>query len=259
MCDNTFGMGGYICQPLKHGVDIVVESATKWIGGHGTTIGGVIVEGGTMDWGNGKHPMFTTPSEGYHGLVFWDVFGPGKFPPVGGANVAFAFKARVEQLRDLGACQSPFGSFMLLQGLETLSLRGERHCSNCIALANFLKGNDAVEWVNHLSLEGHDYKESAEKYFRKDCYGSVLTFGLKSGAEGANNLINNLKMTSHLANVGDAKTLIICPALTTHQQLSAEEQAAAGVQAGMCRVSVGIEHIDDIIGDFDQAIKALEK
>ena len=171
MCDNTFGMGGYICQPLKHGVDIVVESATKWIGGHGTTIGGVIVEGGTMDWGNGKHPMFTTPSEGYHGLVFWDVFGPGKFPPVGGANVAFAFKARVEQLRDLGACQSPFGSFMLLQGLETLSLRGERHCSNCIALANFLKSNDAVEWVNHLSPNGgNSGSVEVDCTFHSECY-----------------------------------------------------------------------------------------
>eukprot|EP00179_Madagascaria_erythrocladioides_P007980 CAMPEP_0198320760 /NCGR_PEP_ID=MMETSP1450-20131203/9615_1 /TAXON_ID=753684 ORGANISM="Madagascaria erythrocladiodes, Strain CCMP3234" /NCGR_SAMPLE_ID=MMETSP1450 /ASSEMBLY_ACC=CAM_ASM_001115 /LENGTH=443 /DNA_ID=CAMNT_0044024253 /DNA_START=193 /DNA_END=1524 /DNA_ORIENTATION=+ len=250
--DNTFGMGGYIVQPIKHGADIVVESATKWIGGHGVTIGGVIIDAGTGPWDNGKHPMFSEPSEGYHGMVFSEVFG--KNGPFG--NIAFAIRARVEGLRDFGPCQDPFGSFLLLQGLETLPLRAERHCQNANELARWLKERSEVEWVSHPSLEDNPAKPMADKYFREGCYGSVITFGVKGGTEAAVAFINSVSLASHLANVGDAKTLCIAPAATTHEQLTEEEQQAAGVTPDMVRISVGIEHIDDIKADFDAAFRA---
>jgi O-acetylhomoserine (thiol)-lyase len=251
--DNTFGAGGYLVQPIKHGADIVVASATKWIGGHGTTIGGVIVDAGTFPWDNGKFPIMTEPSPGYHGLRFYDVFGPkGPF----GVNMCFAIRARVEGLRDFGPCQNPFGSFLLLQGLETLSLRVERHTSNALALARWLKSHSAVEWVLYAGLEDHPTHANAKKYFRAGQYGCVLSFGIKGGQDAARKFIDNVKLASHLANVGDCKTLVIVPSLTTHQQLTPEEQASAGVQPGLVRVSVGIEHIDDIKADFDAALKA---
>jgi O-acetylhomoserine (thiol)-lyase len=251
--DNTFGMGGWLFQPLKHGADIVVHSTTKWINGHGTTIGGAIVDGGTFNWANGKFPQFTEPSPGYHGLNFWKVFGTGG---VVGANVAFIIRARTEFLRDIGPCQNPFGSFLNIQGLETLSLRGERHNSNANALAAWLSKHKSVSWVSHPSLESHPYHANAKKYFRKDHYGAVLSFGLKGGAEVASKVVETVKLISHLANLGDVRTLIIHPASTTHEQLSPEEQKEAGVTADLIRISVGIEHIDDITADLDQAIAA---
>lgn len=250
--DNTFGCGGYLFRPLEHGAHVVVASATKWIGGHGTSIGGVIVDGGNFNWGNGKYPQFTEPSEGYHGLKFWDVFGtPGPF-----GNIAFIIRARVEGLRDFGNAVSPFNSFLLLQGLETLSLRVERHSSNALALAQWLQNHPKVEKVNYTGLESNKYNALAKKYL-KGGFGSVFTFDIKGGFEAAKTFINNLKLVSHLANVGDAKTLAIHSASTTHEQLSKEEQAAAGVGEGMVRVSVGIEHIDDIKADFEQAFNSL--
>lgn len=252
ICDNTFGCGGYLCQPLKHGADIVVESATKWIGGHGTTIGGVVIDGGSFPWNNGKFPMFTEPSAGYHGLKFWDVFGPdGPFK----VNMAFAIRARVEGLRDLGMCQNPFGSFLLLQGLETLSLRVERHCYNALELARWLENHKFVSWVSYAGLNDHPYHEHAKKYFRPGMFGCVLSFGVNGGLTQGKKFINNVKLASHLANVGDAKTLVIHPASTTHEQLTSEEQASGGVTEDMVRVSVGIEHIDDIKRDFDAALE----
>ncbi|ORZ36396.1 Cys/Met metabolism PLP-dependent enzyme-domain-containing protein [Catenaria anguillulae PL171] len=253
--DNTFGAGGYVSQPIKHGADIVVSSATKWIGGHGTTIGGVIVDAGTFDWGNGKFPTFTEPSPGYHGLVFNDVFGKGG--PFG--NIAFAIRVRVELLRDIGASQSPFGSFLLLQGIETLPLRMDRTCENALALAQYLESHPEVAWVKYPGLKSSPYHANAVKYLRKNHFGGVLSFGVKGGIEAAKAVINNVKVASHLANVGDAKTLIINPASTTHQQLTEEEQISAGVSPDLIRVSVGIEHIDDIIGDFDRALKAAKE
>eukprot|EP00051_Salpingoeca_urceolata_P034995 m.27633 g.27633 ORF g.27633 m.27633 type:complete len:492 (+) comp8591_c0_seq1:142-1617(+) len=249
--DNTFGAGGYICKPLSHGANIVVESCTKWIGGHGSTIGGIIVDGGNFAWDNGRYPLMTEPSPGYHGLEFYKVFGPGG---VVGANVAFAIRARVENLRDFGPAQNPFGAFLLLQGVETLSLRVERHCENTNALATFLNKHDKVAWVSHPSLASHPSHKLAKKLFRKGTFGCVLTFGAKGGKEAAAKVVDSLKLASHLANVGDAKTLVIAPAATTHQQLSEEEQVAAGVKPEMVRVSVGIEHISDIIADFEQAL-----
>jgi OAH/OAS sulfhydrylase len=251
--DNTFGQGGYVCQPLKHGANIVTMSATKWVGGHGTTIGGCIVDGGNMDWGNGRYPLMTEPAPGYHGLKFWDAFGPSG--PMG-VNIAFAIRCRVEGLRDIGAAQSPFGAFLLLQGVETLSLRSERHCQNANALAAYLESHPSVAWVSHPSLKSHPSHANALKYLRKDHYGSVLSFGLKSGKEGAQKFIDSVKLLSHLANVGDAKTLVIHPASTTHEQLSADEMKSSGVTPDLIRVSVGIEHIDDIKADVEQAIKA---
>lgn len=248
--DNTFGAGGYLCKPLQHGANIVVESATKWIGGHGTSIGGVIVDGGNYNWGNGKFPQFTEPSEGYHGLKFWDVFGEGN--PLGLPNIAFAIRARVEGLRDFGSSQSPFNSFLLIQGLETLSLRVERHASNALALAQWLEAHPSVEYVWYPGLASSPYNELAKKYLTNG-FGGVLQFGVKGGKETAAAFINELKLASHLANVGDAKTLVINPASTTHEQLSAEEQLASGVLPNQVRVSVGIEHIDDIKADFQQA------
>lgn len=252
--DNTFGAGGAIVQPLKHGANVVTASATKWIGGHGTSIGGVIVDGGNFNWGNGKYPLFSEPSPAYHGLNFWEVFGSdGPF-----GNIAFAIRARVEGLRDVGPAISPFNSFLLLQGLETLSLRVERHNTNALKLAQWLKENDAVEWVNFTGLPDHEYHEEAKKYFKEGHFGSVLTFGVKGGYDNARTFIENVKLSSHLANVGDAKTLVIHPASTTHQQLTSNEQIASGVKPDLIRVSVGIEHIDDIIEDFEEAFKAIK-
>ena len=252
ICDNTFGACGYVCQPLKWGADIVVESATKWIGGHGTSVGGVIVDGGTMNWNNGKHPIFTEPSPGYHGLRFWDTFGP---EGVLGVNVAFVMRCRVEGLRDVGMCQSPFGSFNFILGLETLSLRMERHCANTMALAKFLQNHPMVTWVSYPGLHDHAYHRRANEYFRANSYGAVLTFGVKGGLGPGTKFIDAVKLASQLANVGDAKTLVIHPASTTHEQLSEAEQKASGVSQDMIRVSVGIEHIDDICADFAQALE----
>jgi O-acetylhomoserine (thiol)-lyase len=252
--DNTFGAGGSICQPIKHGANIVTESATKWIGGHGTSIGGVLVDAGNFDWGNGNFPLFTDPSPAYHGLNFWDTFGPdGPF-----GNIAFAIRARVEALRDFGSAPSPFNSFLLLQGLETLSLRTERHCENAMKLAKWLKGQDAVSWVNYTGLPDHPYHEKAKKYLEPGKFGAVLTFGVNGGFEAARTFIENVELASHLANVGDAKTLVIHPSSTTHQQLSDEEQASGGVTDDLIRVSVGIEHIDDIIEDFEIAFSKIK-
>jgi O-acetylhomoserine (thiol)-lyase len=248
--DNTFGAGGYLCRPIEHGADIVVESATKWIGGHGTSIGGLIVDAGRFDWGNGRFPMFTEPAPGYHGLNFWETFGPDS--PFG--NIAFAIRARVEGLRDLGPAASPFNSFLFLQGLETLSLRAQRHVDNTLALAEWLDAHPAVDWVNYPGLPGHPYHERARRYLRNG-YGAVLTFGIRGGEAAGRRFIDSVELASHLANVGDAKTLVIHPASTTHQQLSEAERRAAGVSEELIRVSVGIEHIDDIIEDFAGAFE----
>jgi O-acetylhomoserine (thiol)-lyase len=248
--DNTFGAAGYLVKPLQHGADIITASATKWIGGHGTSIGGVIVDGGTFNWGNGKFPVFTEPSPGYHGLKFWEVFGSeGPF-----GNIAFIIRARVEGLRDLGPALSPFNSFMFLQGLETLSLRVERHCQNALELAKWLEKHPNVTWVWYPGLSAHPSHERAQKYLRQNHYGSMLAFGIKGGKEAGKSFVNNVELASLLANVGDAKTLVIHPASTTHQQLSEAEQVASGVTSDQIRVSVGIEHIDDIKSDFDAAL-----
>jgi len=251
--DNTFGAAGYLFKPLEHGAHIVVQSATKWIGGHGTSVGGVIVDGGNYNWGNGKFPQFTSPSEGYHGLVFNDVFG------IGGdfGNIQYIIRARVEGLRDFGPSISPFNSFLLIQGLETLSLRVQRHVDNALALATWLENHEAVSKVLYPGLESSPYHQNAKKYL-KNGFGAVLSFELKGDKENATGVINSLKLISHLANVGDAKTLIIQPAATTHQQMSDEEQLAAGVTPQLLRVSVGIEHIDDIIADFEQAFENIK-
>ncbi len=253
--DNTFGAAGFICRPIDFGADIVVQSATKWIGGHGTSIGGVIVDSGKFDWGNGKFPIFTEPSPGYHGLKFNEVFGKGNangFP-----NIAFIIRARVEGLRDLGPALAPLNSFLFLQGLETLSLRVQRHVDNALELAKWLEKHPQVEWVSYPGLESHPYHQNAKKYLRHG-FGGVLSFGVKGGKEAAQQFVNSLKLTSHLANVGDAKTLIIHPTATTHQQLSEAEQRSAGVTPELLRVSVGIEHIDDIKEDFEEAFAQIE-
>ncbi|MBW4580338.1 MAG: O-acetylhomoserine aminocarboxypropyltransferase/cysteine synthase [Tildeniella nuda ZEHNDER 1965/U140] len=248
--DNTFGAAGYLARPIDHGADIVVQSATKWIGGHGTSIGGVIVDSGKFDWGSGKFPVFTDPAPGYHGLIFNDVFGAqGSF-----GNIAFIIRARVEGLRDLGPALSPFNAFLFLQGLETLSLRVQRHVDNALALAQWLQQQPRVEWVNYLGLPDHPYHERAKKYLQHG-FGGVLNFGIKGGLNAGKAFIDHVKLASHLANVGDAKTLVIHPASTTHQQLNDIEQVSAGVTPDLVRVSVGIEHIDDIKADFEQAFQ----
>jgi O-acetylhomoserine (thiol)-lyase len=246
--DNTFGCAGYLCRPIEHGADIVVASATKWIGGHGTSIGGVVVDSGRFDWGSGRFPSFTSPSAGYHGLVFNDAFGPRS--PFG--NIAFIVRARVEGLRDLGPCLSPFNAFLLLQGLETLSLRVQRHADNALELARWLAAHPAVDWVSYPGLPNHPYHAMAMRYLRHG-FGAVLSFGVRGGLAAGRAFIDSVALASHLANVGDAKTLVIHPASTTHQQLTEEEQVASGVTPDLIRVSVGIEHIDDIKTDFDQA------
>ncbi len=248
--DNTFAGAGYLCRPIEHGANIVVESATKWIGGHGTSIGGVIVDGGNFNWGNGKFPQFTEPSEGYHGMKFWEVFGAGS--PFG--NIAFIIRARVEGLRDYGNALSPFNAFLLLQGLETLSLRMDRITSNALTLAKWLQEQTWVEEVGYPGLENNSYHTLAKKYL-KHGFGGVLTFKIKGGKETADKFVNSVQLISHLANVGDAKTLIIHPSSTTHDQLSIEEQKLSGVEPGQLRVSVGIEHIEDLKEDLIQASK----
>ncbi|MDR3273436.1 MAG: O-acetylhomoserine aminocarboxypropyltransferase/cysteine synthase [Flavobacteriaceae bacterium] len=251
--DNTFGTAGYLFRPIEHGATIVVESATKWIGGHGTSLGGIIVDSGKFNWGNGKFPSFTRPSDSYHGLVFWDVFGfDGPF-----GNIAFNLRARVEGLRDWGNTISPFNSFLLLQGLETLSLRVERHVSNALELALWLEKHPKIEYVNYPGLESSKYHTLAKKYFKQG-FGGVLTFRIKGKPENADTLIDGVKLLSHLANVGDAKSLIIHPASTTHEQLSPQEQKASGVEPGLVRISVGIEHIDDIKADIEEALKKIQ-
>jgi O-acetylhomoserine/O-acetylserine sulfhydrylase len=247
--DNTFGGCGYLFRPVDYGANIVVESATKWIGGHGTSIGGIITDAGNYNWGNGKFPGFTEPSEGYHGLKFWDIFNPDS----DFGNIAFIIKARVEGLRDFGPSISPFNSFLLLQGLETLSLRMERHVENTLELARWLEKHPRVESVSYPGLESSPSYSNACKYLSKGA-GGVLSFIVRGDKEDANTVVSKLKLVSHLANLGDAKTLIIQPSTTTHQQLSDEAQIAAGVYPSQLRVSVGIEHIDDIIADFKQAL-----
>lgn len=254
--DNTFGAAGYLFKPFEHGANVVVESATKWIGGHGTTIGGVIVDGGNYNWGNGKFPQFTEPSEGYHGLNFWNAFGESN--ALGLPNVAFIIRARVEGLRDFGPAISPFNSFLLLQGLETLSLRVQRSIDNALALAQWLEKHPEVESVNYPGLESSTYHKLAKKYLRNG-FGAVLSFTVKGTKQNAEKIIDNLTLVTHLANVGDAKTLIIQPSATTHQQLSSEEQLTAGVLPTLLRVSVGIEHINDIKADFEQAFDKVFK
>jgi len=250
--DNTFGAGGYLFQPIEHGAAVVVESATKWIGGHGTSIGGVIVDSGNYNWGNGKYPQFSQPSPGYHGLVFSDVFGVGG--PFG--NIQFIIRARVEGLRDFGPAISPFNSFLLLQGIETLSLRVDRTVQNALALAQWFDQHEQVEHVNYPGLPSSPYHELAQKYLKRG-FGGVFMVKIKGGKEAADTFVNSLKMVSHLANVGDSKTLIIHPASTTHQQLSEQEQAAAGVEPGLLRISAGTEYIDDIKADFEQAFAVI--
>ncbi|MCT4589256.1 MAG: O-acetylhomoserine aminocarboxypropyltransferase/cysteine synthase [Carboxylicivirga sp.] len=250
--DNTFGTGGYLFRPLEHGANIVVESATKWIGGHGTSIGGVIVDGGNFNWGNGKFPSFTEPSEGYHGLKYWEVFGSES--PFG--NIAFITRARVEGLRDYGSALSPFNAFQLIQGLETLSLRVDRHVSNALEIATWLENHPQVEFVKYPGLESSPYHSLAKKYLKRG-FGGVMSFKIKGDAQAGDQFINNLSLISHLANIGDAKSLIIHPSSTTHEQLSLEEQKASGVEPGLLRLSVGIEHIDDIKADLSAAFDKL--
>jgi O-acetylhomoserine/O-acetylserine sulfhydrylase len=254
--DNTFGAAGAIAQPLKHGANIITASTTKWTGGHGTSIGGIIVDGGNFNWANGKFPQFTEPSEGYHGLKFWETFGEGN--PLGLPNIAFIIRARVEGLRDYGPCMSPFNAFLFLQGLETLSLRVERTVENALKLAEWLENHEYVDSVNYPGLKSSNYHETAKKYLERG-FGGVLSFIIKGGREKAAAFVDSLKLVSHLANVGDAKTLIIHPASTTHQQLTDEEQLTSGVLPAQLRVSVGYEHIEDIKNDFNQAFDKVFK
>ena len=248
--DNTFGAGGFLVKPIELGANVVVESATKWIGGHGTSIGGVIVDGGNYNWGNGKFPQFSEPSQGYHGLIFNDAFGEGN--ALGLPNVAFGVKARVEGLRDFGPAISPFNSFLLLQGLETLSLRVERTVENAFELAKWLEAKEEVVWVNYPGLKSNPEYAVATKYLKRG-FGGVLSFKVKGGKEHADKFINSVNLISHLANVGDAKTLIIHPSSTTHEQLNEADQRAAGVEPGLMRLSVGIENIKDLKNDLNYA------
>jgi O-acetylhomoserine (thiol)-lyase len=242
--DNTFA-SPYVTRPIEHGADIVVNSLTKFMGGHGTSIGGIIVDSGKFPWNNGNFPAFTSPSPAYHGLNFWETFGA----------ISFIIKARVEGLRDIGPCVSPFNSFLFLQGIETLSLRMERHLSNTLAVAQYLEGHPQVSWVKYASLPSSPYYQLARKYTPKGA-GAVFSFGLKSGFDGGKKFINSLKIFSHLANVGDVRSLVIHPASTTHQQLGSEEQLAAGITPDLVRLSIGLEDLDDIVWDLDQALKA---
>ncbi|KAF1814616.1 O-acetylhomoserine ami [Eremomyces bilateralis CBS 781.70] len=250
--DNTFGAGGYFVRPIDHGADIVVHSATKWIGGHGTTIGGIIVDSGKFDWGKPEHakrfPHMNEPSEGYHGLRFHDTFGPM-------GNITYALKTRVEILRDLGACMNPFAAQQLILGVETLSLRAERHAQNAQKLAEWLVANENVSWVSYPGLASHPSHENAKKYLKRG-FGGVLSFGVKGGGQAGSQVVDNFKLISNLANVGDSKTLAIHPWTTTHEQLEPAERIASGVTEDLIRISVGTEHIDDIIGDFEQSFKA---
>jgi O-acetylhomoserine (thiol)-lyase len=250
--DNTVGIG--LVRPIDYGADIIVASATKYIGGHGTSIGGVIVDSGKFKWDNGKFPEFTEQDPSYHGLKFWDVFG--NFPGLG--NVAFIIKARVQLLRDIGACLSPFNAFLLLQGLETLPLRQRQHCENALEIARFLKQHPLVSWVTYPGLPEHPSHKLAVKYLKKG-FGGLVGFGIKGGLEAGRKFINSVKLFSHLANIGDAKSLVIHPASTTHQQLTAQEQAETGVTSDYVRLSIGIEDLEDIKADIDQALQASQK
>jgi O-acetylhomoserine (thiol)-lyase len=240
--DNTLA-SPYLCRPIEHGADIVIHSATKYLGGHGTTMGGVIVESGKFDWGNGKFPQMTTPSRGYHGVIFHETFG----------DFGFTMKTRMEAMRTLGPALSPFNAFLLLQGIETLHLRMPRHCESALAIAGHLARDPRVAWVNYPALQGNRYETLAKRYLPRGA-GGILTFGLKGGAEAGVRFIEAVQFLSHLANVGDAKTLVIHPASTTHRQLDEDEQRAAGVLPEMIRVSVGLETLDDILWDIDQAL-----
>jgi len=251
--DNTFATP-YLCRPIEHGAAVVIESLTKWIGGHGTSIGGLLVDGGTFDWGTGRHPFFTEPDESYHGLRFWETFG--NFPGLG--NVAFGIRARVNLLRDFGPALSPFNAHQFLLGVETLSLRVQRHSDNALAVARHLQAHPAVAWVTYPGLESHPTKANADRYLENG-YGGAVVFGVKGGREAGRRLIDSVRLFSHLANVGDAKSLIIHPASTTHSQLSATELTAAGISEDLVRLSVGIENIDDIIADLDAALAAAQQ
>jgi O-acetylhomoserine (thiol)-lyase len=248
--DNT-ALSPYLNRPFEHGANIVVHSATKHIGGHGTSIGGIVVDGGNFDWGNGKFPGFTEPDMSYHGLPHWEAFKA--FPPAGGANIAFIMKMRLQFLRDVGSCLSPFNAFLLLQGLETLHLRMERHCANAMKVAQFLEAHPKVKWTNYPGLKSSKYHDLAKKYLTNG-YGALVGFGLKSGLEGGRKFIDSLALHSHVANIGDARSLAIHPASTTHSQLTAEERDSAGVTDDYVRLSVGIEDIEDIIADLEQAL-----
>ncbi|MCX7625180.1 MAG: O-acetylhomoserine aminocarboxypropyltransferase/cysteine synthase [Candidatus Sumerlaeaceae bacterium] len=252
--DNT--VSPFIFRPFDHGADIIVYSLTKFLGGHGTSIGGAIVDSGRFDWSNGKFPEFTEPDPSYHGLVFWQPFGLHDKAVVRGA--AYIIRARVSLLRDLGPCISPFNSFQILQGIETLHLRMQRHCGNALAVAQWLEKHPAVTWVNYPGLASHPNHERAKKYL-KNGFGAIIGFGIKGGLEAGKKLIDHVKLFSHLANIGDAKSLIIHPASTTHQQLSPEEQLATGVTPDFIRLSIGLEHVDDIIADLDQALAASQR
>lgn len=249
LVDNTLA-SPYLVKPFDYGAAIVTHSLTKFIGGHGTSIGGALIDGGNFDWSQGRHPNFTEPDPSYHGLKFWEVFG--NFPGLG--NVAFGLKARVVALRDQGACLSPFNAFLLLQGAETLPLRMERHSTNAQKVAEFLAGHPKVTWVNFPGLPGHFDHDRAKKYFTRGLYGAIVGFGIEGGSEAAQKFIDKLQLFSLLANVGDAKSLVIHPASTTHQQLSDEEQLSAGVTPDFIRLSIGIENVDDLLRDLSQAL-----
>ncbi|MCJ1360398.1 MAG: Homocysteine synthase [Icmadophila ericetorum] len=245
--DNTFGAGGYFCRPIDHGADIVVHSATKWIGGHGTTIGGIVIDSGKFDWGKNakRFPEMNDPSEGYHGLKFWDTFGP----------ITFAIRVRVEILRDLGSALNPFAAQQLIIGTETLSLRCDRIASNALKLAEWLQRHENVAWVSYPGLESHQSHELAKKYLPRG-FGGVLSFGVKGGQAAGSQVVDGFKLISNLANVGDSKTLAIHPWTTTHEQLTDDEKVDSGVTEDLIRISVGTEHIDDIIHDFEQSFAA---
>ena len=251
--DNT-ALSPMLNRPIEWGANVVVHSTTKFIGGHGTSIGGIVVDGGNFDWGSGKFPGFTEPDPSYHGLIHWDTFK--NFEPLGGANVAFILKMRLQLLRDIGACPSPFNSWMKLQGLETLHLRMERHCQNALKVAEFLEAHDEVSWVNYPGLPSSRYHDLAKKYLEPGMFGALVGFGVKGGIEGGKKFIEKLKLFSHLANIGDAKSLAIHPATTTHSQLTAEEQVASGVTDDYVRLSVGLENIEDILSDISQALES---
>jgi len=243
-----------VCRPIEHGANIVVHSLTKFIGGHGTSIGGIVVDAGNFDWGSGRFSEFTEPDPSYHGLVHWDAFKA--FEPAGGANIAYIMKMRLQWLRDMGNCASPFNSFLQIQGLETLHLRMERHCENALKVAEFLEGHDAVDWVNYPGLKTSPHHEAASKYFEDGKFGALVGFGVKGGLETGSKFIDSLQLFSHLANIGDAKSLAIHPATTTHSQLDEAQQIAAGVTGDYVRLSVGIEDIEDLLADLDQALTA---
>jgi O-acetylhomoserine (thiol)-lyase len=248
--DNT-ALSPYLNRPFEHGANVIVHSATKYLGGHGTSIGGIVVDGGNFDWGNGRFPGFTEPDPSYHGLVHWEAFKA--FPPAGGANIAFALKMRLQFLRDVGSTLSPFNAFLLLQGVETLHLRVERHCANALKVAEFLEAHPKVKWVNYPGLKSSRYHDLAKRYLSNG-FGGLVGFGLKSGLEGGRKFIDALQLHSHVANIGDARSLAIHPASTTHSQLSAQERDAAGVTDDYVRLSVGIEDIEDILADLEAAL-----